>query len=131
MAGSMTAVLWINKQNYKNFTYKVCKEYIFMSQFGIYFTKHSHLVGAFNEKIRALKPTGITNIWMTKYLDYKYLNIKEAAVGPQMLDFTELSGGFQVWAGGLIFAGTIFLIEQFARIKCIRRYTRTLFQRFQ
>ena len=102
-----------------------------MSQFGIYFTKHSHLVGAFNEKIRALKPTGITNIWMTKYLDYKYLNIKEAAVGPQMLDFTELSGGFQVWAGGLIFAGTIFLIEQFARIKCIRRYTRTLFQRFQ
>ena len=75
-----------------------------MSQFGIYFTKHSHLVEAFNEKIRALKPTGITNIWMTKYLDYKYLNIKEAAAGPQTLDFTELSGGFQVWAGGLIFA---------------------------
>lgn len=114
-------VIFINQQTYMNFTYKVLKEYLFDVQIVYYYPKNFHLVEAINEKIGILKAAGLVQLWMDKYIDKSYINIKPPAKGPREISINQILGGFEVVAFGLTLASLIFIVEMLSkRVEALR-----------
>ncbi|CAO1388058.1 unnamed protein product [Diamesa tonsa] len=109
--GPLSEVLYLNQQNYKNFTYKVLKEFLFTAQIVIYYTKNFYLKEEVNDKLLYMKASGLVDHWISKSMDMKYLNMKEPKHGPKKLNLQQLSGGFQVWLGGCFIGFSTFLCE--------------------
>lgn len=118
---SLDEVLYLNSLNYKNFTYKVCKEHLFTLQAVLMFQKNFYLVDAIDKTISELKAAGLVHLWISKFIDPKFLSILKPYLGPKKLSFNHLLGGFEVWLCGLIAASFLFayeiLIVKFKRIR--------------
>lgn len=74
-----------------------------------YFEKNSHLVEAFNEKIRNLKSGGIFG-----YLgSLQVFNDSSSRVdlGPKVMTLRKLAGSFEILCAGWLIAAVVFLIE--------------------
>lgn len=108
-----------NQQTYKNFTYKVLKEYLFDAQIVYYYPKNFHLISIIDEKFGILKSAGIVSMWMDTYVDKSYVDIKTPSTGPRRIDVVKLMGGFQVWMFGLSISMLMFLIELLTRYKSL------------
>lgn len=108
---SLDEIVYLNKMNVKNFTFRVCREPIFMAQVAIFFQKSSYMKEAFDQKIKLLKSNGLINYWISKYIDYSYLNVKQPKKGPERLNLSQLLGGFKVWMFGLCFSLLSFILE--------------------
>lgn len=104
-------VIYLNQQNYKNFTYNVLKEYLFDIQIVCYFPKNSYLVETLNEKIGILKSAGLVNLWMEKYIDRSYVKMDQSQVGARVMSITHLLGNFQMLLIGYCAAIMIFIVE--------------------
>lgn len=103
-------IIYLNQQNYKNFTYNVLKEYLFDVQIVNYFPKNSYLVEPFNDKIGILKAAGLVNLWMEKYIDRSYIKIHIES-GAKVMNIVQLSGGFQILLIGFIAGLSVFILE--------------------
>lgn len=108
---SLDEVLYLNSLNYKNFTYKVCKEQLFTLQAVLLFQKNFYLVNAIDKTISELKAAGLVHLWISKYIDPKFLSILKPYLGPKKLSINHLLGGFEVWLCGLIAATVLFVYE--------------------
>ena len=104
-------VIYLNKMNYKNFTFNVCNEIVLTIPTVFYLQKNSYLTEIFNEKIDALKSAGLIDYWMSKYLDPEYLSVKVEEKGPTQLKFSELSGAFQLLVFGFFCSSAAFIVE--------------------
>jgi hypothetical protein len=108
---STDEVLYLNKLNHKNFTYKVLKEKIINVPTVFYLKKGSYLTEIINEKINIFKSTGLIDYWIKKYLDPKYFKVKEGEKGPTKLVFKELLGTFQLYSVGIVLSTLAFIYE--------------------
>ncbi|KAG5683458.1 hypothetical protein PVAND_012737 [Polypedilum vanderplanki] len=104
-------VITANQQTYRNYTYKVLKEYLFDVQIVCYFPKNFHLIDIINEKIAILKAAGLISMWMDKYVDKTFINIKPDTPGPKRLNIEHLYGGFELLFYGIIISVIAFFIE--------------------
>lgn len=123
----MEEVVHNNKLNIKNFTYHVCQERISMIPIIIWFQKSSFLKVALDRKIQLLKSNGLINYWISKHMDYNYLNVKKAKQGPETLNISQLLGGFQLLLFGLFLSMLSFALEH---VSSSQKFGK-LFQRFR
>lgn len=111
VVSSFDEVVFLNKLNFKNFTYNACNEAIMTIPTVFYLRKHSYLTEIVNEKIDDLKSAGLIDYFISKYLDPKYLKVERAAEGPRKLNLRELLVAFQLLVYGLISGLVGFVIE--------------------
>lgn len=111
----MLEIIFMNQQNYKNFTYTVLKEYLLDVQIVFYFPKNFYLVESMNEKMGVLKAAGLVNLWMERYIDKSYLKIKRQKTQPKIMNIQQLSGGFQILVIGLTISIFMFTLELLAK----------------
>lgn len=104
-------VIYLNQQNYKNFTYNVLREYLFDIQIVYYFPKNSYLVDALNEKMGILKSAGLVNRIMERYIDRGYVKMNQDHVGARSMNISQLSGSFEMLIIGYCSGIVIFIIE--------------------
>lgn len=107
----MDEIVHLNKQNVKKFTFHVCKEHIFMAQVAVFFQKNSYLKDAFDQKIKLLKANGLINYWLSRYIDYNYINVKVPSKGPEKLIINQMLGAFQILFYCLLFSCFMFIFE--------------------
>lgn len=112
----MTQILYLNQLNHKNFTYKICREQFLTNQMVFYWHKDFYLLNEFDDKITALAENGLIDQWMKTYINSRYMNLKEPKRGPMPLNFYHLLGSFEVFVGGVLVAGTCFLLEAVSSI---------------
>lgn len=112
-------LLYLNKINAKQFTYRVCKEHLYTVNNGLLFQQNSYLIEAFNRVISYLQSNGLINYWISKYIDTKYYDVKDPAKRPQRLTIHQLYGSFQMLFFGLFAATVCFVAESI--YKKIRR----------
>lgn len=107
----MDELLHLNKKNFKNYTFRVLHEHLYTGQACWAFPKNSYLVETFNDKLSAFTENGLIAVQTSKYMDPKYLNVKEVKQGAKKLNYDQLFGGFQVWIGGLLISLFLFCLE--------------------
>lgn len=115
-------LLYLNKINAKQFTYRVCKERLFTVNNGLLFQKNSYLIEAFNRVMSHLQSNGLIDYWISKYIDTSYYDVKEPGKQAQRLTIHQLYGTFQMLCFGL-FASTICFIAEVLYMKYRRRKT--------
>lgn len=106
---SFDEVVYKNKQNYKNYTFNVCNEVIMTVP--IVFFLNPYLTEIINEKIDALKSAGLIDYFISKYLDPKYLRLKNSKQGPRKLNLKEVLIAFQLLAYGSVLSLVVFGVE--------------------
>lgn len=116
ICSSLDEVLYLNKLNFKNFTYRVLPEYLFNFNNVIYLQKNSPYLQAFNDKLSWLKSGGIIDYLISEYLNMLYLNEKRVSSGPRKLNINNLSGGFQAWLIGCGISFFVFIIERISQV---------------
>lgn len=89
------------------------QEYYTMYPVIFYFPKNSYLVKNFNRKLVDFEASGLIKFWASTHMDFKYLNVKAATVGPKQLTPEHLSGMIQLLIGGEILASLVFVLELF------------------
>jgi hypothetical protein len=104
-------LLYLNKINARNFTYRVCKERLYTVNNGLLFRNDSFLIEAFDRIIVQLQSNGLINYWITKYIDTSYFDVKRPTRQPEQLTLGQLLGSFQMWLCGLACAIGCFAIE--------------------
>lgn len=109
----VTSALYSNQENYKTFTYKICRESLMTNHLVFYFRQGFYLVDEVNEKIKALKTSGITQFYISKYADEKFRQIDDQNAGPSKLTVAHFVGIFQLWAFGLVTSFVFFSVELF------------------
>lgn len=97
--------------NFGNFSYKILDEIVAMNPVAVYFRKNSHLVEVFNRKLRMLKAAGLVEYWTNKFLEKKYLRVKDEPKGPKKLNLKTLSGGFGLVVLGWLISFLVFAYE--------------------
>lgn len=111
VCSTMDEVLYLNKLNHKNFTYRVLPEYLYWFNNVIYFRKNSPFIKAFDEKISLFKSAGLIEFWVSKYLDVAYLNFKETSKAPRKFNIEQLEGGLRLWIYGCLISSLVFIFE--------------------
>lgn len=117
-------VIFLNQQNYKNYTFNVLKEFLLDVQIVNYFPKNFYLVEPLNEKIGILKAAGLVKLWMERYIDKSYIKIKQEKTSPRIMNFQQLLGVFQILSIGVMFAIFVFVCEKFSKskkFKCLEK----------
>jgi hypothetical protein len=104
-------LLYLNKVNVQNFSYRVCKEKLYTFHNALLFQNDSFLIEAFDRMIIQLQSNGLINYWITKYIDTSYFDIKKSASPPEKLTLSQLLGSFQMWLCGVALAAATFAIE--------------------
>lgn len=107
----LTNALYNNQQNFKTFSYKICRESLMTNHLVFYFRKGFYLVETINEKIRVFRSSGITNFFISRYSDEKYRKIEMASDGPTPLTVHHFIGIIQLWIFGLVFSSVLFSVE--------------------
>lgn len=111
VCSSLDEVLYLNKLNFKTFTFRVLPEHLYNFNYVFYLQKNSPYLQKFNNKIGWLKSGGIIDYLISKYLNTLYLNEEQIATGPQKLNIENLSGGFQAWLIGCGISIFVFISE--------------------
>lgn len=124
-------IVYQNQFNLKNYSHNVCKEQIMMIHVTMFFQKNSYLKEAFDRKIKALKPNGLINHWISQYMDYKYLQVKQVESGPEKLNLQQLLGAFKVWAFGLSVSLLFLFVELIVNFLEKQKLRRTRFNNYQ
>ena len=106
-------VLYMNKINQHSFSYKLCKEPLFTVQIVFYYKKYFYLVESINSLFGRLKEAGLLEFWIRKYIDFKYMNMREPRTGPKIMNVYELMGVLEVWFMGIILSSFVFAMELF------------------
>lgn len=104
-------VLYMNKVNQHSFSYKICKEQLFTVQIVFYYKKYFYLVESINGLFGRLKEAGLLHFWISKYIDYKYINIREPRTGPKIMNVYELMGILEIWFMGILLSSFVFVVE--------------------
>lgn len=122
-------LLYLNKINVANFTYRVCNEHLYTVNNGLLFQNDSFLIDTFDRIIIQLQSNGLINYWISKYVDTRYLNIKETSRQPSQLTLSQLIGSFQMLLCGFALAAASFFIEViYFKIKRVERRKSFLFR---
>ena len=96
---SLTDVIYRNQKTYKSFVLKVCKEELLTVNIVMYFPKNFYLKGAIDNKLSELATSGFLKHWIDKYVDVRYLNIRNGVKGPKNLKLNHLFGIFNTLSG--------------------------------
>lgn len=107
----ITNALYINQQNFKTFTYKICKEPLMTNHLIFYFRKYFYLLDEINKRISQFKSGGIINFYISKYADDKFKKNEMQNDGPSQLTVNHFIGIIQLWIFGLIVSSVWFIFE--------------------
>lgn len=124
-----------NQRNTFNFSFISCKEKFASLSVVFYYRKNYFLIKAIDDVLGRLKSGGLIDHVQLTYLDKRFLKPQDTQTGPRKLTFTQLSGPFQIWACGCVFASVCFLIEVFRHaskgyrnhVRCLRANIRSRF----
>jgi hypothetical protein len=122
----MDELLHLNKIHHKEFHFRVLSEFLFTSQSCWAFPKNSWLVETFDEKMGMMAENGLIDYLIGKYMDPKYLHIKEKKHGPRTLNMCQLFGGFEVLIGGLSISFALFCVEFLSKVFKTKRLKKVL-----
>lgn len=119
-------VIFMNQQNYQNFTFHVLKEYLLDVQIVIYFPRNFYLVEPMNDKIGIFKAAGLVNLWMERYIDKSYLKIKPQKTKARVMNIKQLFGGFQILLIGTLTASFVFIFELMSKLQRFDKFRKIL-----
>ena len=66
-----------------------------------------------NSLLFRLKEAGLLHVWISKYVDYKYMNMREPRTGPKIMNVYELMGILEIGFLGLLLSSFVFVVELF------------------
>lgn len=112
VCSSIDEVVYLNELNRKNFTLRISSEYLKAAQIVLLFRKNSFLLGAFNEKLSALKAGGLIDYWIAKHMDVKRLKTEKPESGPSTIKLHQLSAIFIIWCVGCLVGLIAFVRER-------------------
>lgn len=115
----LTQVLHSNKLNYRDFTFKICREHFLLNPITIYFRKSSFLIDDAVDLISALQANGLIDYWISEYADSKYLksSLQLSDHQPSVLSVAHMEGVFMVWIFGVAASTVLFVFEYWCRMK--------------
>lgn len=128
----LTKVLYENEKNYKNQTYKICKEFVMPSYVVAYMRKNHFLVNEINEKIDQLKSNGLLSYWIKQHTVYRHQKGATVNSNPSKLKMENVRGAFEILFYGLIISFIVLLLEKFSdKIKtAFQIFSNTLMKTF-
>lgn len=107
----ITNTLYNNRENFKSFTYKICREPLMTNHVVFYFSKSFYLIDEINDKIRIFRSSGIINYFVSRYADEKFRKIEMTNDGPSQLTVNHFIGIIQLWIFGLAVSVALFAVE--------------------
>lgn len=113
-------ILYLNEQNYKNFSYKLCKEALMTNNFVFYFRKNHYLVDEVSSLIDLMLMSGICKHIRRRYMNDIFLSIDLEDRRPKPLEMKYFMGAFRFLFMFNSIAFVVFMIEIFMNLK--RRY---------
>jgi len=121
-----------NNQRFKHSSkmlLKICREKFLTIPSVIFTPKHFHLTDELNEKIRWMQENGLIQLWHSKMIAKNLQDVTQKDTTPKVLTFDHLSGVFQIWSTGCLFALMAFVCESLMKrlkdiITVIRCYCR-------
>lgn len=117
---TLNNVIYKNKQTYKEFTMKVCKQYLMMVNIVMYFPKNFYLIQEINKTLYDLAAAGFLEFWINQFADPIYLTSTERRRGPKSMELHQLYGVFNLCSIGLGISLIVFVTEiSFSKIKRI------------
>lgn len=104
----LVRISYMNKQNQKNFTYKILKEYYFINNIVTYMRKNFYLLEEFDETIGHISASGLTSYWMAQQTIFTPIETKPKI---SSLNLFQLEGIFTIWIYGLGVSMAMFFFE--------------------
>lgn len=104
-------LIYLNEQNYKNFSYHISKEIFLMSHFVFYFAKNHYLVDEVNERLNLMLTGGIIQHIRSQYTSSVFKNAWEEAKGPKQLKIKHFIGALRLLFMFNLLAFIVFLLE--------------------
>lgn len=106
----MSAILYENLINQKNFTLRICEETVQTNLFPFYFTKNFYLVNKFNELISNFQAAGLIGHVMSKYVGMNLMSSIEKQP-PSALSYHNIEGFFNLFFFGCALSFVSFISE--------------------
>lgn len=107
----LTQTLYSNQQNYKNFTYKICKESFLPSFIVFYMRQNFYLVEEIDLFLGKMKSSGIINHYVSRHIgtasDFK----QKLQFGPSQMTMNNFKGIFEICFCCLLISLFVFLVE--------------------
>lgn len=101
---------WNNKGFPKKY-YTPCNSKLKTINLSIYMRNHSCLAAEISRQIHGLNANGFVKALASQYIDRAYLKERVIVPEPQKLQFHQLIGGFQLYAGGIIIGLGALVLE--------------------
>jgi len=115
LLSSLDEVIAINQITYRNYSFRILDEFLFLGQQSWMFPKHSYLEKPISRCINQLHSNGLISKWTTTYMDSKYLRIEEPTLGLRKINMNQLLGGFELLLAGLLLSTITFYFEHLYR----------------
>lgn len=106
-------VRYLNKLNYKKFTYKIINENFMLNQIIFCTRKDFPMIENFNEIISRMHSSGLIRKWITDKVDYEKVKPDNL---PKKLNISHLEGTFKILIYGWIVGFSCFCIEWLIKI---------------
>lgn len=116
----LSQALGWNKQNVRNFTFRICKERFLLSQRSFFFPRDFYLIEEINYQLSLLYSSGILARQLSIYADNFFLNVKAESSEPLALNVEQISGIMNVWLACLAISTIVFageIIQKFCKFQ--------------
>lgn len=115
-------VTYLNQINFRNFTYRICKEKFTTNQFVFYFKKNHYLVDEVNEKLELLLQNGVINYIRSSYADVRFQKSDQESSEPKVLTIKHFAGAFMLFGMFCAYSFFVFLLEMLMKFNRLKRF---------
>lgn len=117
---SLDQILYQNMVNYRNFTFRICKQPFLTNLIVFYFRKNHYLVEEVNTRIDSMLSNGMIQKIRESYSDPKFLEPSKEVTEHKTLTIDNFDGVFFLFGLWCTFAISIFALEMITYIKRLR-----------
>ncbi|KAG5681330.1 hypothetical protein PVAND_010777 [Polypedilum vanderplanki] len=119
-------IMYRNKKTHKQYVLKVCDERFTLIDIVMYYQKNFYLKKSIDQRISQLLSSGILHHWIEKYIEERFLNVKEVSELKQ-LTVHHLFGVFNILLIGLAIACISLIIEiTISKVKVYNRAKKSI-----
>lgn len=104
-------VAYWNKLGFPHRYYTICETKLKTINLCLYMKKNSCIKAELDRQILGFNANGLMKIWSYQYIDRAYLKERIIDPEPRQLQINQLFGGFQLYAGGIVIAFGVLILE--------------------
>jgi hypothetical protein len=117
----LNLVLYLNEQNYKNYSYRICKESFLTNNFVFYFVKNHYLVAEVNDLLELMLMNGMIEHITKQYTSSTFYQAGKDNKQPNKLQLEHFIGAFRMLFMFSVISFAVFILEMTTKIKKLKK----------